>query len=447
MRQAFFWDFFVRSLRRVPIFAAHFMATLKPFAALRPKPELAAQICELPYDVMSSEEARAMAADNPLSFLHVSKPEIDLPPGTDLYSDAVYAKGRENFARLISQGALYQDQQPCFYLYRQIMGGHAQIGLVAAASCEEYLNNLIKKHEFTRPDKEDDRVRHIETLNAQTGPVFLTYRAVEALDTFIGERVTKQPDVDFTSKDGVRHTSWTVADVDGIQFIAGQFAKIPFLYIADGHHRSAAAARVYLKRREPLTPSLSPSDGERVAARPGEGHSAQFLAVIFPHNQMQILPYNRVLKDLNGLTAAQLLPKLDAIFVIKPNGAAKPTRKHELGLFLGGQWHTLTVRPQFAGTNDPIEKLDVTLLQKFVLDPIFGITDPRTSKRINFVGGIRGTAELEKLVGNGEYACAFSLFPTSIEDLMTIADAGGIMPPKSTWFEPKLRDAMFCHMI
>ena len=404
------------------------MATLTPFAALRPQPELAAQICELPYDVMSSDEARQMAADNSLSFLHVSKPEIALPPGTDLYSDAVYAKGKENFAKLIAQGALKQDAQPGFYLYRQIMGGHTQTGLVAAASCEEYLSGIIKKHEFTRPDKEDDRVRHIETLNSQTGPVFLTYRAVAALDEFIARRVAERPDVDFTGKDGVRHSSWTVGDAEGIKFIAEQFANIPFLYIADGHHRSAAAGRVYQSRK-------------------GAGHSGRFLTVTFPHNQMQILPYNRVLKDLNGLTAAQLLAKLDAIFVIKPNGAAKPARKHELGLFIGGQWHTLHFRPQFAATTDPIEKLDVTLLQKFVLDPIFGITDPRTSKRINFVGGIRGTAELEKLVNSGEYACAFSLFPTSIEDLMTIADAGGIMPPKSTWFEPKLRDAMFCHMI
>ncbi len=404
------------------------MATLKPFAALRPKPELAAQICELPYDVMSSEEARVMAAGNPLSFLHVSKPEIDLAPGVDLYSQEVYAKGKENFTKLISQGSLKQDAQPCFYLYRQIMGGHAQIGLVAAASVEEYLKNIIKKHEFTRPDKEDDRVRHIETLNSQTGPVFLTYRAVAAMDEFIAKKITEKPDVDFTGKDGVRHTSWTVGDAAGVQFIAEQFAKIPFLYIADGHHRSAAAGRVYQSRK-------------------GAGHSGEFLTVIFPHNQMQILPYNRVLKDLNGLTAAQLVQKLDGIFVIKPNGAAKPTRKHELGLFIGGQWHALTFRPQFAATNDPIEKLDVTLLQKFVLDPIFGITDPRTSKKINFVGGIRGTAELEKLVNSAEYACAFSMFPTSIEDLMTIADAGGIMPPKSTWFEPKLRDAMFCHMI
>ncbi|MSU57759.1 MAG: DUF1015 domain-containing protein [Pedosphaera sp.] len=404
------------------------MATLKPFAALRPKPELAAQICELPYDVMSSDEARQMAAGNPLSFLRVSKPEIDLPPAPDVHAPEVYAKGRENFQKLIAHGALKQDAQPCFYLYRQIMGAHAQVGLVAAASCEEYLSGIIKKHEFTRPDKEDDRVRHIETLNSQTGPVFLTYRATTAMDEFVAKKITETPAVDFTAKDGVRHTAWTVGDAAGIQFIADQFAKIPFLYIADGHHRSAAAARVFQSRR-------------------GAGHSGGFLTVTFPHNQMQILPYNRVLKDLNGLTAGQLLQKLDAVFIVNPNGSAKPARKHELGLFLAGKWHTLHFRPQFAATSDPIEKLDVTLLQKYVLDPIFGVDDPRTSKRVNFVGGIRGTAELEKLVNAGDYACAFSMFATSIEDLMTIADAGGIMPPKSTWFEPKLRDAMFCHVI
>ncbi|MDB6016445.1 MAG: hypothetical protein JWR19_934 [Pedosphaera sp.] len=369
-----------------------------------------------------------MAAGNPLSFLHVSKPEIDLPAGTDTYSPAVYAKGKENFARLIAEGALRQDPQPCYYLYRQVMGKHNQVGWVAAASCEDYLNNIIKKHEFTRPDKEDDRVRHIETLNSQTGPVFLTYRANAALDELAAKKTSETPDIDFTAKDGVRHTAWVIGDAKTVQFIEAEFSRIPFLYIADGHHRSAAAARVYQTRK-------------------GAGESGSFLSVIFPHNQMQILPYNRVLKSLNGLTAAQLLEKLDAVFIIKPQGAAQPTRKHELGLFLNGQWHTLHFRPQFAATSDPIEKLDVTLLQKYVLAPIFGIDDPRTSKEINFVGGIRGTAELEKLVNNGEYACAFSMFPTSIEDLMTIADAGGIMPPKSTWFEPKLRDAMFCHMI
>jgi uncharacterized protein (DUF1015 family) len=405
------------------------MASLKPFAALRPRPELASRICELPYDVMSSEEARQMAGGNPLSFLHVSKPEIDLPGGTDLYAPAVYAKGRENFQKLMAEGALRQDAQPCFYLYRQLMGPHRQVGLVAAASCEEYLQGIIKKHEWTRLDKEDDRVRHIETLSSQTGPVFLSYRAVARLDELFGQKVQEQPDIDFTAKDNVRHTSWVIADAPTIQAIEQEFARIPALYIADGHHRSAAAARVFQSRQ-------------------GAGQSARFLAVIFPHNQMQILPYNRVLKDLHGMSLAQLLEKLDGVFVLQRNsGQAKPARKHELGLYAEGAWHTLTFREHFARAKDPVEKLDVTLLQNYVLGPLLGIDDPRTSKRINFVGGIRGTAELEKLVNGGEYACAFSMFPTSIEDLMAIADAGGIMPPKSTWFEPKLRDAMFCHMI
>jgi uncharacterized protein (DUF1015 family) len=408
------------------------MATVKPFAALRPKPDLASRICELPYDVMSSDEAREIAAGNPLSFLHVSKPEIDLPPGTDLYSPAVYAKGRENFQGLISQGALQQDRQPGFYLYRQIMGSHAQVGLVAAASCEEYLQNIIKKHELTRVDKEDDRVRHIETLDSQTGPVFLTYRAVSAFDAFVARKTAEAPAVDFTAKDGVRHTSWTISSPEDIRLVETQFAQIPYLYIADGHHRSAAASRVYQKR----------GAGRGAGAR-AEG----FLAVIFPHNQMQILPYNRVMKDLNGHKPAELLAKLAAVFDLQPAAAAAPARKHELGFYFDGRWQTLTFKRQFTQTADPIERLDVTILQKQVLAPVFGIDDPRTSKRINFVGGIRGTAELERLVNSGEYACAFSMFPTSIEDLMSIADAGGIMPPKSTWFEPKLRDAMFCHMI
>ena len=404
------------------------MASIKPFAALRPRPDLASRICELPYDVMSSDEARQIAAGNPLSFLHVSKPEIDLPPETSFYDPAVYAKGRENFKRLIADGALRQDPKPSFYLYRQVMGKHAQTGLVASASCQDYLDNVIKKHELTRPDKEDDRVRHIEALNSQTGPVFLTHRAVAKFDELFGMKATAPPDLEFTAPDGVRHATWTIADDATLADIETEFARIPSLYIADGHHRCAAAARVCQSRK-------------------GAGHSGRFLAVIFPHDQLQILPYNRVLKDLNGLTTEALLQKLDAVFVLKDAGVPQPSRKHELGFFLGGKWRTLHFRPQFAATHESLEKLDVTLLQKFVLAPILGIDDPRTSHRIQFVGGIRGTAELEKLVNRGEYACAFSLFPTSIEDLMAIADAGGIMPPKSTWFEPKLRDAMFCHML
>jgi uncharacterized protein (DUF1015 family) len=404
------------------------MAIIKPFAALRPKPELAAQICELPYDVMSSEEARQIAAPNPLSFLHVSKPETDLPPGTDPYAPQVYAKGKENFQRLISQGALRQDARPGFYLYRQVMGGHSQVGLVGVASCRDYLENVIKKHELTRPDKEDDRVRHIEALGSQTGPVFLVYPATSALDDLVAKQTDSVPDIDFTAKDGVRHTAWNIHQEPLISAVEKQFAGMKSLYIADGHHRSAAAARVFQSRN-------------------GTGHSANFLSVIFPHNQVQVLAYNRVLKDLNGQTASQLLEKLDGIFIIQQDGKPRPQRKHQLGFYLEGKWHTLHFRPRFAATTDPIEKLDVTLLQKYVLEPLFGIDDPRTSKRINFVGGIRGTAELEKLVSSGDYVCAFSMFPTSVEDLMTVADAGGIMPPKSTWFEPKLRDAMFCHML
>lgn len=404
------------------------MALVKPFAALRPKPELASQLCELPYDVMSSDEARALAAGNPLSFLHVSKPEIDLPPGTDVHAPEVYAKGGENFQKLIRDGALRPDAPPGFYLYRQIMGGHTQTGLVAAASCVEYQRGIIRKHEQTRVDKENDRVRHIETLNAQTSPVFLTYPAVRTLDAFIAEKASGKPEIDFTAGDGVRHMSWTIQDPHQVKFIETQFARIPHLYIADGHHRSAAAARVFESRQ-------------------GAGQSGRFLAVIFPHDQMQVLPYNRVLKDLNGWPPEQLLEILGTVFAINADGAAAPTREHELGFYLAGKWHTLAFRHNLLEARDAREMLDVTLLQKHVLEPIFGIDDPRTNQRIQFVGGIRGTAELERLVTGGEYACAFSMYPVSTETLMTISDAGGIMPPKSTWFEPKLRDGMFCHLI
>ena len=416
----------------------HAMAQIRPFAALRPKPELAAQICELPYDVMSSDEARALASGNPLSFLHVSKAEIDLPAGTDPYSPAVYAKGKSNLDALVAQGALRQDSKPSFYLYRQVMpmagrgnAEHSQTGLVAVASCEDYLKGIVRKHELTRPDKEDDRVRHIEILNAQTGPAFLIYRSVASVDDFIAKRTAEAPDTDFTAADGVRHTAWAVSAAADVKFIEAAFAAIPILYIADGHHRSAAAARVFVNRD-------------------GAGHSAWFLSVIFADKQVQILPYNRVLKDLNGLSPETLLEKLDGAFVIgspAPLGQSAPAHRHELGLYLRGQWRKLTFRPRFAATSDPIERLDATLLQKYVLDPVFGIADPRTSKRVEFVGGIRGAAELEKMVDGGAGACAFLMHPTSVEELMAVADAGGLMPPKSTWFEPKLRDAMFSHLL
>ena len=409
----------------LPAFA---MATVTPFAALRPDPALAARVCELPYDVMSSAEARAMAAGNALSFLHVSKPEIDLPEGTDVYSDAVYAQGRENFQRLISEGVLRRDRGPVFHLYRQVMDGHSQFGLVGLASCHEYLANLVKKHELTRPDKEDDRVRHIEALDAQTGPVFLTYQAVPAIDALVAQLTAAAAEIDFTAPDGVRHSSWPVVDAADIGLLRAEFAKLPALYIADGHHRSAAAGRVYQSRR-------------------GGGGSAGFLSVIFPHNQMKILPYNRMLKDLNGKSPALILDALARVFAITPDGPASPVAKHQLGFYLAGDWYGLVFRQEFTRGKSAIDLLDVSLLQAEVLGPLFDIDDPRTSHRIAFIGGIRGTAELERRVDSGEFACAFSMFPTGIVNLMEIADAGGIMPPKSTWFEPKLRDAMFSHLL
>jgi uncharacterized protein (DUF1015 family) len=404
------------------------VAEIKPFAALRPDPNRADKICELPYDVMSSSEARALAQNNPLSFLHVSKPEIDLPDSIDVHSPEVYEKGRVNFKRLMNEGVLRQDGKPCFYFYRQVMGSHAQTGLVALSSCREYAGNVIKKHELTRPDKEDDRVKHMESLDAQTGNVFLAYRAVKEMDAVAARVTAGPPEIDFTAPDGVRHSSWTVADDPAIQSIRALFAAVPNLYIADGHHRTAAAARVF-------------------AARQGAGGSAYFLSVIFPHNQLQILPYNRVLKDFNGPTGAQVLKKMESVFTISPGGPPKPARKHDLAMYLDGAWHGLSFRPEIVANARGIDALDVSLLQKHVLSPIFGINDQRTSQRINFIGGIRGASELEKAVNSQEYACAFSMFPTSMDDLMSIADQGGIMPPKSTWFEPKLRDAMFCHLI
>ena len=369
-----------------------------------------------------------MAAGNPLSFLRVSKPEIELAEDIDPHADAVYAKGRENFQALIAKGVLRRDATPMFHLYRQVMGTHSQTGLVGLASCEEYLANTVKKHELTRLDKEDDRVRHIETLNAQTGPVFLTYHAVPAIDALVNRITAGTPEIDFTAPDGVRHSSWPVAAAADIALLQAEFARMPALYIADGHHRSAAAGRIYQKRG-------------------GSGGSAGFLTVIFPHDQMMILPYNRVLKDLHGRTGDELLTELARVFEIRGEGDPSPAAKHHVALYLAGKWYGLVFRPECVAGRSAIDALDVSLLQDEVLAPLFGIDNPRTSERIAFVGGIRGTGELEKLVDSGESACAFSMFPTGIDDLMEIADAGGIMPPKSTWFEPKLRDAMFCHLL
>lgn len=403
------------------------MDLIQPFAAVRPRAELAARICAPPYDVLSTEEARAMAEGNPLSFLRVSKPEIEFPPEQDPYAPEVYERGRVNFQRLLREGALMQEPLPAYYLYQQRMGRHTQTGLVAVASCAAYLNGAIKKHELTRPDKEDDRLRHIEIVGAQTGPAFLVYRSQAALDAFIAQKIAVAPEVSFTAPDGVHHAAWALRHPAEMEFISRAFASLSALYIADGHHRTAAAARLYQKR--------------------GAGAAAWFLAVIFPHHQMQILPYNRVLKDLNGLTPAALEERLKSVLEELPNPGPRPSQKHELCLYFRGQWRRWRWKPAIAEAPQAVERLDAALLQRHILEPIFGIANPRTSQRLSFIGGIRGTSELERLVNSGEYAAAFSLFPTTVEDMMQVADEGGIMPPKSTWFEPKLRDAMFIHRV
>lgn len=404
------------------------MAIVKPFPALRPAKDLAAKICELPYDVVSAAEARQIAAGNPLSFFHVSKPEIDFPPDADPHQPAVYSRGRNNFWHLMAIEALHPDPHPCFYLYRQVMGAHVQLGLVAVASCEEYQRDQIRKHELTRPDKEDDRVHHIDILSAQTGPVFLTYRSRPALQALLDRLASVPPEIDFVATDGIRHSCWTVGNAENIRNIETEFAGIPILYIADGHHRSAAACRVWQNRH-------------------GSGESAFFLSVIFPQHQMRILPYNRLLGDLNGMSPAALLERLAGVFEISTPANPTPSAKHEMGFYLAGEWRGLRFHNRLITNGKPVENLDASLLQNLVLAPIFDIPDPRTSQRIQFVGGIRGTNELEDQVNSGKYACAFSMYPTGIEDLMEVADAHDIMPPKSTWFEPKLRDGLFSHLI
>jgi uncharacterized protein (DUF1015 family) len=404
------------------------MAIIEPFAAVRPQPALAARVAELPYDVMSSDEARQVAAGNPLSFLRVSKPEIELPPDTNTCSPAVYARGGENFRRLLAEGTLRPDPQPGYYVYRQVMGGHTQTGFVAVVGCQDYLDNRVKKHELTRVDKEDDRVRHLEALEAQTGPAFLLYRANPVLRTALTQGSSGSPEIDFTASDGVRHACWTVAEPEMIARIRNAFREVPALYIADGHHRTAAAARVFQTRR-------------------GAGGSALFLAVLFPHDQVQILPYHRAVKDLNGLTTQAFLDRLRAVATLDEATSATPRGKGEVAFYLGGHWRRFQFKPELAAVRDPLDRLDVALLQRHVLAPILGIDDPRRSERLQFIGGIRGTPELERWVRTGASAVAFAMHPTSVDDLLAVADAGGIMPPKSTWFEPKLRDGLFCHRL
>jgi uncharacterized protein (DUF1015 family) len=412
------------------------MATLRPFKGFRPLPEYAANVAARPYDVLNSEEARAEAAGNPLSFLHVGKPEIDLPPNTHLYDERVYLKGKENLDRLIRDGVLRQDPNPCLYVYAQTMKSHTQYGIVGCASVEEYLNDTIKKHEHTRKEKEDDRTKHVQVTNAHSGPIFLTYRSQKEIDNIVAKVATAAPAFDFVASDGIRHQLWVIADNATINAIAGAFRAVPNLYVADGHHRSAAAARV---------------GSDMAKANPnhrGDEEYNFFLAVLFPHNQLHILDYNRVVKDLNGRTTSEFLRLVQEKFDLsKAAGRHAPIHKGEFGMYLRGEWYVLFARPALMKVDDPVERLDVSILQKYILSPILGIDDPRTSKRIDFVGGIRGLKELEKRVDSGEMVVAFAVHPTSIEELLAIADAGKIMPPKSTWFEPKLRDGVVVHMV
>ncbi len=412
------------------------MPTFKPFAAYRPLPEYASRVAAKPYDVLSSDEARLEAKDNPLSFLHVGKPEIDLDPSIDLYDERVYLKGRENLQKFIKDGILVQDKEPYFYVWAQTMNNRTQIGLVGCASVDDYWNDLIKKHEKTRKDKEEDRCNHIRYTNAHTGPIFLTYRDNEQINSIITEIVKSEPVYDFVSEDNVRQQVWVIRNKETINQIQGILGKVDYFYVADGHHRSAAAAIVGRERQQ-ANPNHT-----------GNEEYNYFLAVLFPASHLMIMDYNRLVKDLNGMTKEEFFGKLRDVAQIEPiSSQYKPQKKGEVGMYLDHQWHKLTFNKKFFETDDPIEKLDVTILQNYVLAPILGIDDPRTSKRIDFVGGIRGLDELERRVDSGEMTIAFALYPTSINELLAIADAGKIMPPKSTWFEPKLKDGLFVHFL
>ncbi len=449
------------------------MSAIYPFKALRPAPKAAAAVASVPYDVVNSEEARALADGNPLSFLRVSRPEIELPPGTDPHGDAAYDLAAKNFARLKALAPFEVEDAASFYVYRLHMGAHVQSGVAACFSIDEYDRDLIKKHEKTRPDKEDDRTRHLLAIGAQTGPVFLTYRASAAIDAAVAAATTGDPIYDLVAPDGVRHQVWRVPATINPQIIDA-FAALDSLYIADGHHRaaSAARARTVLKSASTAAPVKSASSASSVAlgksassassaalgksassassAALGKSASSassvalaeyeSVLAVAFPDSQMQVLPYNRVVRDLYGLTPTEFLAALKRRLTVTAGGPATPVRKGELAMYLAGAWHTITL-PTVA------HALDVDLLEDTILAPVLGIDDVRTNKRIDFVGGIRGTSALEQLVSSGAFAVAFSLFPVSVADLMRVSDAGGIMPPKSTWFEPKLRDGLLSHLL
>lgn len=412
------------------------MATIRPFMAIRPAAQYAKNVAALPYDVMNSEEARKMVEGNPYSFLHIDKAEIDLPVGTDLYAPEVYQKAKENLDRMVQEGIFDQDLLPNLYIYRLTMNGKSQTGLVCCTSVDEYLNGTIKKHELTRADKEADRIRHVDTLNANTGPIFLAYKENDYGRSIIeGWTATVPPVYDFVSEDGIGHTVWVIDSDTEIGMLVDSFRAVENFYIADGHHRNASAVNVALKRR---------------AEKPyynGEEEFNYYLSVLFCADELYVMDYNRLVKDLNGYDTDGFLKEIGKKFLIEPyagEGPYKPEEIHTFGMYLDNKWFKLTAKEEII-TDDPVLGLDVSILQKELLEPVLAIGDPRTDKRIDFVGGIRGLGELERRVDNGEMKLAFSMFPTSMAELMDVADEGMTMPPKSTWFEPKLRSGLFIH--
>jgi len=408
------------------------MASVLPFQAVRPQANFAADVAALPYDVMTREEGQKAVAGRALSFMHVEKSEIDVPDGTRPDDPVIYETAKRNLAKLRQDGILTQDESPCYYVYRQQMGGQVQTGIVAVMSAAEYDEGKIKKHELTRQDKEDDRIRHVDTVNAQTGPVFISYLSRPRINAIVEKIVAGKPEYDFTAEDGVIHTAWVIKDASEIESLKNEFARVDALYIADGHHRAAAGATVARRRRKPG--QVQESD--------------HVLAVFFPHNQLKVMDYNRAVKDLRGLTGVQFLQKISAKFTVTENFAARsPARLHDFGMYLGGRWYCITIKEGAYDAKDPVASLDAAILQDHLLAPVLGIADPRTDDRIKFIGGIRGMAELEKLVDREGYAVAFSLYPTTMEQIMKVADTGAIMPPKSTWFEPKLRSGLFVHIL
>ena len=415
------------------------MAVVKPFRGLRPPQSIAKDLACLPYDVMNTEEAIKMARGKECSLLHITRSEIDLPPGTDAHSEEVYGKSVENFALWQKRGWLVQDEEPCFYIYAQTMEGRTQYGIVGCASVDDYLNGIIKKHELTRPDKEQDRMIHVRVNNANIEPVFFAYPAVKQIDKIVSSITeNEKPEYDFVSEDGIGHTFWVIKDAETNIKIEKLFAeKVPYTYVADGHHRTAAAALVGKEKRE------------KNPHHRGDEEYNYFMAVHFPDNQLRIIDYNRTVKDLNGLTEKEFLVKLEEGFVIKEKGSKvfKPEKLHNFSMYLDGLWYSLTAKQGTYDDHDPIGGLDVTILSEQVLKPILDIQDLRRSKRIDFVGGIRGLNELKKRVDSGEMKVAFALYPVSMKQLITIADSGNIMPPKTTWFEPKLRSGLVIHLL